>query len=245
MLPGWDKTKNEEVSGRVGFQGRDFVWLVLMAGMAGICFGLRTDLIRTEKELTRYQEEYRDPEAAKARIKAAQEETRKILDDAIKIKKQLIKELEAINDSQEMIQTVNPFLSAKKARALAICLYETAARYGVDWDLVVALASTESRFSPQAVSWAGAVGVMQLMPGTARDLGVDNPFDVRQNIDGGVRYLAWLLRIYEGDRDLSIAAYNAGPGRVRDSIPNIRETQLHVRRVQLASRGLTRERDAR
>ncbi len=105
----------------------------------------------------------------------------------------------------------------------------TAARHGIDARLLAALVWTESAFRPDAVSSAGALGLAQLMPGTARGLGVD-PADPLANLDGGARYLRTQLDAF-GRVDLALAAYNAGPGRVDGRIPDIVETQLYVRRV--------------
>ncbi len=89
-----------------------------------------------------------------------------------------------------------------------------ASRYGVDPALVKAVVQTESGFDPNAVSHAGAKGLMQLMDDTARGLGVNDSFDPAQNIDGGTRFLSYLLRKYDGQVMPALAAYNAGPGRL-------------------------------
>ncbi|MEK3984374.1 lytic transglycosylase domain-containing protein [Paenibacillus sp. FSL K6-3166] len=94
-------------------------------------------------------------------------------------------------------------------------LIQTAsAKYGVPVDLIKAVIDTESSFNPNVVSSAGAKGLMQLMDGTARGLGVSDSFDPAQNIDGGVRYLSYQLKRFDGQEKMALAAYNAGPGRV-------------------------------
>lgn len=110
---------------------------------------------------------------------------------------------------------------------------KAAAAHKLDPLLIKAIIKVESDFNRYAVSSSGAQGLMQLMPETARDLRVDNPFDPRQNINGGTRYFKNLLMTYDNDLSLSLAAYNAGPGRValRGPLPSIPETREYVRRV--------------
>ena len=108
-----------------------------------------------------------------------------------------------------------------------------ATRFGIDRNLVDAVAWQESRYNPRALSTAGAVGVMQLMPGTARQLGVRNPQDVEQNVVGGTAYLRQQLERFGNNVPLALAAYNAGPGAVikYGGIPPYRETQDYVRQI--------------
>lgn len=108
-----------------------------------------------------------------------------------------------------------------------------AARNGVDANLVRAIVKVESNFNPRAVSRKGAIGLMQLMPATARSLNVENPFDPQQNLDGGVRHFRSLMETFGGNLELSLAAYNAGAGAVERSggVPNYSETRNYVRRI--------------
>lgn len=110
---------------------------------------------------------------------------------------------------------------------------EVSARYRVDPALVRAVIETESNWNSGAVSRKGAQGLMQLVPGTAQELGVNNAFDPKQNLDGGVRYLHALLERYNGDLDRALAAYNAGPHAVdrAGGVPQYRETRDYVHKV--------------
>jgi soluble lytic murein transglycosylase-like protein len=109
-----------------------------------------------------------------------------------------------------------------------------AKKYELPEPLLLAVMAVESNFDPRAVSEKGAMGLMQLMPGTARDMLVHDPFDPAQNIEGGARYLRVLANQYEGDPLRTLAAYNAGPEAVRRAggdVPNIPETRAYVRKV--------------
>ncbi|HEY3054960.1 MAG TPA: lytic transglycosylase domain-containing protein [Thermoanaerobaculia bacterium] len=119
-------------------------------------------------------------------------------------------------------------------RDLAQIFEEAAQRYEIDVRLLVAVARRESDFHRTEVSPVGARGVMQLMPETAELVGVRDSFDARQNIFGGARYLKMLDEMFDGDVDLMLAAYNAGPGAVRKhgGIPPYRETRAYVTSIR-------------
>jgi hypothetical protein len=133
-------------------------------------------------------------------------------------------------DRAQAHQTSNRAFTAQDIDA---AIDQAAARHNVDPSLVRSVVKVESNFNPNAVSRKGAMGLMQLMPSTARSLNVSNPFDPQQNVDAGVRHLRRLLDSYGGDVRLSLAAYNAGSGAVARSagVPHFRETQNYVRRI--------------
>lgn len=113
-------------------------------------------------------------------------------------------------------------------------IFEQAAnQYGIRKDLLIAVAKTESNFNASVVSGAGAIGIMQLMPETARNLGVNDPYNATDNIMGGAKYLSRLLSQYNGNISLALAAYNAGSGNVEKygGIPPFKETQAYVRKI--------------
>ena len=110
---------------------------------------------------------------------------------------------------------------------------EYSAKNGLDADFVRAVVKQESGFNEHATSRCGAAGLMQLMPGTAKSLGVENPYDAEDNVKGGTKMLANLLKTYGGNKELTLAAYNAGGGAVKKygGIPPYGETQRYVKNV--------------
>ena len=110
---------------------------------------------------------------------------------------------------------------------------EMAQKYNVPFDLIKAVINAESSFNSNATSSTGAMGLMQLMPSTAKWLGVNNAYNARENIEGGAKYLSYLLNRFNGDLKLAVAGYNAGPGNVEKykGIPPFQETQNYVKKI--------------
>jgi hypothetical protein len=118
--------------------------------------------------------------------------------------------------------------------ALEPYIQEAAAMHGVSPDLVRAVVQTESQFNPLAVSPVGAQGLMQLMPNTAKAVGLEDPFDPRQNVLSGTKYLSMMLERFNGNTALALAGYNAGPGNVRRyrGVPPFGETRGYLKKIQ-------------
>ncbi|MFP4687511.1 MAG: lytic transglycosylase domain-containing protein [bacterium] len=154
---------------------------------------------------------------------------------------------EEINSSlPDFARVLEDKKEGRKTASLKQLIDGASRRQGVDSELIVAVMEAESDFDPEAVSSKGARGLMQLMPDTAAELGVD-PDDPQQNIEGGTRYLGQMISRY-GELDKALAAYNAGPGQVDsyDEIPPFQETQNYVNKVlqryrQLKQSGELRE----
>jgi len=128
----------------------------------------------------------------------------------------------------------HPFLWSGRNPGLANLIRKVADRHQVDPELIHAIVNVESGYDSRAVSRKGAMGLMQLIPATARRFGVEDPFDPRQNIEGGTTYLKYLLGLFDGNLALSLAAYNAGENSVRreGGIPPFSETREYVRKVR-------------
>ncbi|HIT92669.1 MAG TPA: lytic transglycosylase domain-containing protein [Candidatus Stercorousia faecigallinarum] len=133
---------------------------------------------------------------------------------------------------QEVMSAQANTTTASKSQILNV-VNQVAEKHEVDEKLVQALIKQESGFNPNAKSKAGAMGLMQLMPSTAKNLGVQDPYNIVQNVEGGVKYLKSMLNKYNGNVILALAAYNAGPGAVDkyDGVPPYKETQNYVRNI--------------
>jgi soluble lytic murein transglycosylase-like protein len=148
----------------------------------------------------------------------------------------------AVPSSQSHQQPAKlPPLSQSRSK-IAESIRRAAAKYRLPVGLIQGVIQAESDFQVRAVSPAGAQGLMQLMPDTARELGVEDPFDIDQNIDGGSQYLRKMLDRFDGNLKLALAAYNAGPGTVAKyggGVPPFAETRAYVEKVLRASRSLS------
>ena len=128
---------------------------------------------------------------------------------------------------------VKNFAVSAKASDYDSIIKEASDKYGVDSKFIKAIIQQESGFNPNATSWCGAMGMMQLMPETAKGLGVKNAYDAKENIMGGVKYIKQQLDRFGGDKSKALAAYNAGPGAVlkHGGIPPYKETQNYVKNI--------------
>ncbi len=132
------------------------------------------------------------------------------------------------------VQMPTPVASSSSPSQFDSYIQEAAQKHNVDPNLVRAVIQQESAFDPNATSHCGAQGLMQLMPETAKEVGVTNPYDPKDNIMGGTKYLGRLLTMFDGDLTKTIAAYNAGPGAVDhyNGVPPYSETQGYVKKVK-------------
>ena len=148
------------------------------------------------------------------------------------IKNKAAEKVNASLFTSKIPSNINISKRASKSEIIGI-INEVSNKYDVDPKLIEALVKQESGFNPNAKSKAGALGLMQLMPSTAKGLGVTDPMDVRQNIEGGVKYVKSMLDRFNGNVILALAAYNAGLNAVKryDGVPPYKETQNYVRSI--------------
>lgn len=144
------------------------------------------------------------------------------------------------------VDVLTDFEIVPPSEAYEEIIQEAAAEYEMDAALIRAVMQAESAFHPYAVSRAGAEGLMQLMPELADEMGVDDSFDPRENIMGGARYLKRLLNYHDGNIDLALASYNAGPGNVEryGGVPPFRETKNYIKTIKALLARAKRSSDA-
>lgn len=144
------------------------------------------------------------------------------------------------------VDVLTDFEIVPPSEAYEEIIQDAAAEYEMDPALIRAVMQAESAFHPYAVSRAGAEGLMQLMPDLADEMGVGDSFDPRENIMGGARYLKRLLTYHDGNIDLALASYNAGPGNVEryGGVPPFRETKNYIKTIKALLARAKRESDA-
>lgn len=151
----------------------------------------------------------------------------------VSLKKSSPKKTKAATSVANVFQCGNAAFIKKQQQHYRQIIRTYAAKYGVEEALIHSVVKQESCFNEKAKSRVGAMGLMQLMPKTAVHLKVKDPWNPEQNIHGGVKYLSWMLKRFNGNKKFALAAYNAGPGRVDQygGIPPFRETRNYVKRI--------------
>ncbi len=142
-------------------------------------------------------------------------------------------ELTQQKDNNSLVNTAKSNSINSKNEEIYSLVEELAKKYNISTDLIHAVIKAESNYNVNALSPKGAMGLMQLMPSTAIELGVKNPWDIKENLEGGIKYLSSLLMKYKGDLKLALAAYNAGPANVDSfsGVPPFQETNFYINKV--------------